>query len=117
MAHWNIVGPNFYELHLLFERIYDIAGAKMDGLAEQARGCGCEIKASIFNSVPEIDWMTSDDLVRRLNLLNSDLKFALEKLRTEADGESNYGVVNLVEDMLSDCNVIKYLLSSVLDIV
>ena len=115
LAHWNIEGPEFYQYHLLFERVYEIAGAKTDTLAEQARACGCEIRASIFNSVPEIDWMTPIELVRRISMLSADLKFPLERLRAEAEADSNYGLVNIIEDLLTDCNTIKYLLGSVLE--
>jgi DNA-binding ferritin-like protein len=48
LAHWNVRGSHFYEYHLLFERIYEMVKEKMDGLAEQARGHGIEIPASIY---------------------------------------------------------------------
>lgn len=40
MAHWNIRGSNFYEGHLLFERIYNDLGELMDGLVETLRSLG-----------------------------------------------------------------------------
>lgn len=115
LAHWNIVGKDFYQFHLLFERIYGMVSEKVDALAEQARGQRIEIRASVFNSVPEIDWSTSYDLCEKLQILNSDFRDALERLRDEAESARNYGIVNLVEDILSDCNIIDYLLNSVLD--
>jgi DNA-binding ferritin-like protein len=115
LAHWNIEGTDFYQFHLLFERIYETVGSKVDGLAEQARGLGIEIRARIFNSVPEIDWATSLELCERLLELNTAFRDGLERLREEADESKLYGVVNIVEDVLSDCNVISYLLSSVLN--
>lgn len=115
LAHWNIEGTDFYQFHLLFERIYETVGSKVDGLAEQARGLGIEIRARIFNSVPEIDWATSLELCERLLELNTAFRDGLERLREEADESKLYGVVNIVEDILSDCNVISYLLSSVLN--
>lgn len=113
LAHWNVVGPDFYHFHLLFERVYGIASEKMDLLAEQARGIKIEIKAEVFNSVPEIDWTSPVDLCGKLQDLNRDLRGGLERLREEADESSLYGIVNVVEDMLSDCNTIEYLLNSV----
>jgi len=115
LAHWNIEGTDFYQFHLLFERIYETVDGKVDGLAEQARGLGIEIRAKIFNSVPEIDWATSLELCEGLLELNTAFKNGLERLREEADESKLYGVVNIVEDILSDCNVISYLLSSVLN--
>lgn len=113
LAHWNIVGPNFYHFHLLFERVYGIVGEKVDFLAEQARGIGIEIKASSFNSVPEIDWATPVELCSKLRELNRDFRGSLERLREEADESGFYGIVNVVEDLLSDCNTTEYLLGSV----
>lgn len=115
LAHWNIEGSNFYQFHLLFERIYETVESKVDGLAEQARGLGIEIKAHIFNSVPEIDWSTSQDLCEELLKLNKEFQDGLERLREEAEESKMYGVVNVVEDILTDCNIISYLLNSVLN--
>src|SRR5699024_2193340 len=33
--HWNIVGPNFFELHEKFEEMYDDAKVKVDEIAER----------------------------------------------------------------------------------
>lgn len=115
LAHWNIEGSDFYQFHLLFERVYGMVEEKVDGLAEQARGLGIEIKAKIFNSVPEIDWVTSKDLCENLLELNKNFQDGLERLREEAEDSKMYGVVNVVEDILTDCNVISYLLNSVLN--
>lgn len=40
MAHWNVRGPNFYETHLLFDRVYGSIDGLMDGLVERLRACG-----------------------------------------------------------------------------
>jgi hypothetical protein len=40
MAHWNVRGPNFYECHLLFDRVYGGLNDLMDGLVERLRACG-----------------------------------------------------------------------------
>jgi starvation-inducible DNA-binding protein len=36
-AHFNVVGPRFYELHLLFERIYTDVESSFDSFGEQIR--------------------------------------------------------------------------------
>ena len=36
--HWGVKGENFYELHLLFERLYDGMGDQIDALAEKLVG-------------------------------------------------------------------------------
>jgi hypothetical protein len=40
MCHWNVRGPNYYEGHLLFDRIYTTLEGLMDGLVERLRACG-----------------------------------------------------------------------------
>jgi len=36
--HWQAEGENFYEMHLLFERLYDGIGGQIDALAEKLIG-------------------------------------------------------------------------------
>lgn len=36
--HWQVKGSNFYQLHLLYERIYGGLGAEIDALAEKIVG-------------------------------------------------------------------------------
>lgn len=113
LAHWNSEGENFFEYHLLFERIYEIAKGKIDLLAEQARGKGIQIKASIFSDVPEIDWDTCQELAKEVKSLVDDLCDSLKKLHAKSDENEEYGILSVIEDILSDCNTMKYLLGSV----
>lgn len=39
-AHWNVKGPNFYGLHLLFDQLYIQLGTTVDELAERAVALG-----------------------------------------------------------------------------
>ena len=36
--HWQVKGSNFYQLHLLYERIYNSLSSEIDGLAEKIVG-------------------------------------------------------------------------------
>ena len=38
-AHWNVQGDDFYQAHLLFERIYEEVEAAIDPFAENLRKC------------------------------------------------------------------------------
>lgn len=40
MCHWNVRGLNYYEHHLLFDRVYGALDGLMDGLVERLRACG-----------------------------------------------------------------------------
>jgi len=55
--HWNVEGSDFYELHLMFERIYlEVYGA-IDPFAENIRKLGAYTPASFgrFSMLTEID--------------------------------------------------------------
>lgn len=41
--HWNVVGPNFKELHLLFEEQYGELALAVDELAERIRALGSKV--------------------------------------------------------------------------
>jgi hypothetical protein len=40
MCHWNVRGTNYFEAHLLFERVYKDLKKIMDPHIEQLRACG-----------------------------------------------------------------------------
>ena len=40
MAHWTVVGVNFYEFHLMMDRVYGDLSDLMDSLVEQLRALG-----------------------------------------------------------------------------
>jgi DNA-binding ferritin-like protein len=113
LAHWNVTGIDFYHFHLLFERVYETFAEKFDPMAEQIRGLGIEIPASIMNSVPELEWTTPAELCKELCNLVKELSEGLKRAREEAEGDRNYGLIAAIEDMLMSCNATCYLLESV----
>lgn len=115
LAHWNITGMFFYQLHELFARVYGILDGHEDGFAEQARGCGIEISAKVFNEVPEIDWESPRDLITELVRLTKSYEEGLKELHKVCEDKNNLGFINLIEGFMTDINTIKYLLNSTLD--
>jgi hypothetical protein len=49
LSHWNVRGPNFYEAHLLFDRVHGDLDGLMDGLVETLRACGFDPDFSLFS--------------------------------------------------------------------
>jgi hypothetical protein len=49
LSHWNVRGPNFYEAHLLFDRVHGDLEGLMDGLVETLRACGFDPDFSLFS--------------------------------------------------------------------
>lgn len=115
LAHWNVVGRDFYQLHLLFQKIYGILDEQTDLLAEQIRGLGIEIPATAFNQVPDVEWSVGIDLVEWVLMLCMRYKSDLELLRDISEQEKQYGFVNIIEGFLTDCNTTCYLLKSTLE--
>ena len=64
LSHWNTRGPNFFEAHLMFERIYNDLGELMDGLVETLRACGFDPDFNLFSG-PDItmDYFDAQSLV------------------------------------------------------
>lgn len=44
--HWNIVGPEFFSLHVLFEKHYEDMAEAVDEIAERIRALGFFVEAS-----------------------------------------------------------------------
>ena len=44
--HWNVAGPNFFALHLLFEKHYEEMADAVDEIAERVRSLGLYVESS-----------------------------------------------------------------------
>lgn len=65
LCHWNVRGPNFYECHLLFEKVYGDLGELMDGLVESLRA---------FQINPDFDAFSGPGI----SMQNYDCKYLAE---------------------------------------
>ena len=102
--HWNCEGPLFYQLHLLFERIYTEVYGSIDTFAEQLRALDVYTPASLQkfsmltkvedeNSVPDFKSMTQElleDSERMANIFK--ITFAM------AEQNSDHGLSNFLAD-------------------
>lgn len=63
-AHWNVQGDDFYEAHLLFERIYEEVEEAIDTFAENLRKAQCFVPAGLAK-MQELsivkDWPAEDN--------------------------------------------------------
>lgn len=112
LAHWNVVGPDFYSAHVLFQKIYEMLEVHIDPVAEQLRGVGMEIEANVLNQTPEIGWESVQDLTSTLLLLSQGLSDSVKNGLSQAEHDGNTGFVSLLEVILFDINKIQYLLRS-----
>ena len=74
LSHWNVRGSNFYEAHLLFDRIHGDLEGLMDGLVETLRACGFDPDFSLFSGPGiSMEFFDANSLVE----LNLDYLMAL----------------------------------------
>lgn len=85
LAHWNVVGPAFPQLHRLFEEQYTELWTALDVLAERLRGLGTTVDPEMF-AAAAIDPASSDarTLVGRLAKGHRALSAQLFKLQRGA---------------------------------
>jgi len=119
LSHWNCRGKDFYEVHLLFERIYNTLGDKMDSLVEQLRACGFDPDFDLFKG-PGISMGFFD--AGSLLELNLDYVMALSSVLTlffnfasaPKDDPRMTGLADLLQSMASEVLQLQYLLLAAL---
>ncbi|TXR54383.1 Dps family protein [Reinekea thalattae] len=101
--HWNVVGPQFRELHLMFEEHYTELADAVDEIAERVRTLGEAVPGtykafSELSSVKEVDGVPSaTEMTLILTKAHEQVvKTAREvlKLAQEADDESTASLVS-----------------------
>ncbi len=71
--HWNVTGPLFNTLHLMFEQQYNELALAVDQIAERIRALGFPAPASYaeFSRLASVseddgDWPAAEEMIRRL---------------------------------------------------
>jgi starvation-inducible DNA-binding protein len=102
--HWNCEGPLFYQLHLLFERIYDEVYGSIDTFAEQIRALQVYTPASLhkFSLLTKIEdennILAWNDMVQEL-LSDSDRIAEIFRITFEmAEQNGDHGLSNFLAD-------------------
>lgn len=114
VAHWNVRGPNFFETHLLFERVYNEAGDKTDTLVETLRPLGyIPTFAEFAGPGGGLSTYAAPELVDMLMGYASAYYAALVRLNDSIEGDPMcLGLLNLLQDLCIDATGIMYLLSA-----
>lgn len=115
VSHWNCRGKDFYETHLLFERIYGSLSELMDGLVERLRACGYDPDFEELSG-PGISMVYFD--AQSLIELNTDYVMALSSMltvffnyaSTAKDDPRMTGLADLLQSMASEVLQVQYLL-------
>ena len=104
--HWNVVGPHFGPLHLLFDELYGIMEDDIDLVAERIRALQAKPFASLAefinnSTITEVSVdanLTDDDMLR---YTVSDLEVIIGKVTTTANlAKDDLGTNNLLMNMV-----------------
>ena len=102
--HWNVEGQDFYQMHLLFETIYDEVYGAVDGFAENIRKIKAYTPASLsrFSTLTEISdevnlldpQLMVGELLRDAEKMQEIMKVVFQ----EAEARGEHGLSNFLAD-------------------
>jgi len=122
--HWDVVGPDFQQLHTLFGGQYETMFEEIDTLTEHMRYLGMKPVSTLSritevsqidqasNSAQEIDAMT---MVKQLRDDNKKLIEILTNISEEADKQKQYATSNLVQSFMETHGKFVWMLRSFLE--
>lgn len=102
--HWNVEGPDFYQLHKLFEEIYEEVYGAVDAFAENIRKIRGYTPASLsrFSALTEIsdetDILTPEAMVAELLSDAEKMQEIMRHLFMQAEERGEHGLSNFLAD-------------------
>jgi DNA-binding ferritin-like protein len=119
-SHWNYTGPDFYQKHLLFERLYGETYNTLDRVAENIRSLDSITPVSIVSliTLSKIQSLQDDDpmfVADRLYVLINDIytiRQSIADLATAANQQNKQFILNLCGDLDEMYGSFYYLISS-----
>lgn len=119
-CHWNVKGISFYQLHLLFDRIYESAYEEIDRVAELMRGRNLDIPVDYgtLASISTIEFphpkCSSDQFIFCLMAAIKEMGRVLELANISATKENCYASINMLGDFAEKNTERYFLLNSVI---
>lgn len=117
--HWNLIGPEFHDYHLLFDKQYHQVFENMDNIAERVRAVGgfalgsmkdilktARLKEDGANPKPK---QMVVNLLKQYELLIDQIRKSLAALNKKS---SDYGTINFLEDLLTQHEKTAWMLRS-----
>lgn len=119
-SHWNYTGPDFYQKHILFERLYGETYSTLDRIAEGIRSLDSITPVSLYSliTLSKIQSLQDDDpnfVNDRLYVLIQDIATIRESIATlsvEATKQNRQFLLNLCGDLDEMYGSFYYLISS-----
>lgn len=117
--HWNVVGPQFKQVHEYLEELYDSFAEVLDETAEILKIHGEKPLASMkeYLAVSTIEELGSDEISipSVLSIVAKDLsslKKEAEGIRKEADENDVFEITNMMEDHIKEYSKTLWFLSA-----
>jgi starvation-inducible DNA-binding protein len=118
--HWNVTGPFFRDLHLMFEEQYTELGTAVDLIAERIRTLGFPAPGTYkayaeLSSIKETDGIpAAEDMVQRLVEGNESVVRTARSVLPQAQGASDESTASLIADRMVIHEKTAWMLRSVL---
>ncbi len=118
--HWNVEGPRFPELHVLFEGQYTELFAAVDTIAERIRALGEKAPGSLsefkkLSSISDGDSSLDETgMVRDLYIANTQLVHLIKKTLGVADKAGDDSTVDLLTQRITIHDKAAWMLKSTL---
>jgi len=102
--HWNVEGSDFYQLHLLFETIYDEVYDAVDAFAENIRKIKAYTPASLYRFSAlaaiddEVEVLDPHSMVADLLRDAEKMQEIMKVLFVEAENLGHHGLSNFLAD-------------------
>ncbi len=119
--HWNVVGPDFQQLHTLFGEQYNTMFEEIDTLTEHMRYLGMK-PVSTLTRVVEVSQISEADssigAMEMVSQLRDDNKKIIEMLTViseESDDQKQYATSNLVQSLSETHGKFVWQLRSILE--
>lgn len=116
--HWNLTGPEFYSLHVLFEKQYEEMAGAIDEIAERIRALGFYVDGS-FAAFKRVTGVKEEDKVLSIKEMLVSLIEAHEvlichgrKVAEIADQEKDFATVDLIGRRLGSHEKFAWMLRS-----
>jgi DNA-binding ferritin-like protein len=117
LSHWNVRGPNFYEAHLLFDRVHGDIEGLMDPLIEQLRAFGFNPDFELFKgpgismttgNASELVELNLDYIMTLLGIINEFFNYSSD----QENDPRHVGLADHLGGMASTVLVDQYLLQA-----
>jgi starvation-inducible DNA-binding protein len=119
--HWNVVGPDFQQLHTLFGGQYETMFEEIDTLTEHMRYLGMK-PVSTLTRVVEVSQISEADssigameMVSQLRDDNKKICELFTNISEEADDQKQYATSNLVQSLCETHGKFVWMLRSILE--